>query len=356
MRLMRRPKKTAVDVIHYRDMQEALESSQSILETGAYAVELTDKMILDLARGQHRAVAAHGLRPGRPGRHHDRRVRRRHRRRGARQGRGAGGPAPARASSATPPRGATTRTKQARSGRCARPASACCSAMKGDEKPIAFVEDTAVEPQHLAGVRAAASARSSPSTTPRAPTTATARSAACTSARSSTCKTPRGLEQVRPIADEITDLVLEFGGAIAQRARRRPRPQPVPASEIFGPTLYPGLPRAQAAFDPEEPHESRQDRGRAAGMTENLRYGAEYRTCGAEDAARLLRAGRVRRRRRDVQRRRRLPQEARGDHVPLVHGHAGRGALHARPRQRAARRLSGRGCPPRRSPASGCTR
>src|SRR5438067_10552756 len=50
MRLIRRPKKTAVEVIHYRDIQEALESSSSILETGPYAVELTDKMILDLAR------------------------------------------------------------------------------------------------------------------------------------------------------------------------------------------------------------------------------------------------------------------------------------------------------------------
>src|SRR5205823_11118474 len=50
MRLVRRPRATAVDVVHYRDMQEALDSSQSILETGPYAVELTDKMILDLAR------------------------------------------------------------------------------------------------------------------------------------------------------------------------------------------------------------------------------------------------------------------------------------------------------------------
>src|SRR5262249_21742855 len=51
MRLVRRPKATALDVIHYHEIQEALESSQSILETGPYAVELTDKMILDLARG-----------------------------------------------------------------------------------------------------------------------------------------------------------------------------------------------------------------------------------------------------------------------------------------------------------------
>src|SRR3989441_12211911 len=51
VRLVDRPKRTALDVIHYRDIQEALESSQSILETGPYAVELTDKLILDLARG-----------------------------------------------------------------------------------------------------------------------------------------------------------------------------------------------------------------------------------------------------------------------------------------------------------------
>src|SRR3989449_6993961 len=50
VRLVRRPRTTALDVIHYRDLQEALESSQSILETGPYAVELTDKLILDLAR------------------------------------------------------------------------------------------------------------------------------------------------------------------------------------------------------------------------------------------------------------------------------------------------------------------
>ncbi|HEY3098117.1 MAG TPA: FAD-binding oxidoreductase, partial [Methylomirabilota bacterium] len=36
VRLVRRPTKTAVDVIHYASIQEALESSQSILETGPY--------------------------------------------------------------------------------------------------------------------------------------------------------------------------------------------------------------------------------------------------------------------------------------------------------------------------------
>src|SRR5256885_3453780 len=51
MRLVDRPKRTALDVIHFHDIQEALECSQAILESDPYAVELTDKMILDLARG-----------------------------------------------------------------------------------------------------------------------------------------------------------------------------------------------------------------------------------------------------------------------------------------------------------------
>src|SRR5262245_62826419 len=50
VRVVKRPKKTALVVVHYHEMQEALESSQAILETGPYSVELTDKMILDLAR------------------------------------------------------------------------------------------------------------------------------------------------------------------------------------------------------------------------------------------------------------------------------------------------------------------
>src|SRR5262249_61706224 len=46
-----RPRRTPLDFIHYHDIQEALESSQSIPEPGPSAVELTDKLILALARG-----------------------------------------------------------------------------------------------------------------------------------------------------------------------------------------------------------------------------------------------------------------------------------------------------------------
>jgi len=51
MRLVRKPKWTAMDVIHFNDDIEALECAQTVLQTAPYAMESTDKMILNLARG-----------------------------------------------------------------------------------------------------------------------------------------------------------------------------------------------------------------------------------------------------------------------------------------------------------------
>ena len=68
----------------------------------------------------------------------------------------------------------------------------------------------------------------------------------------------------------------------------------------------------------------------------NLRYGPAYRTAPVATLFDYDRARRLRRRRRDVQRPRRLPQGAAGHDVPVVHGDARGGALDARPRERAA--------------------
>ena len=51
MRLVSKPKWTAMDVIHFSDDIEALECAQLILQTHPYAMESTDKMVLNLARG-----------------------------------------------------------------------------------------------------------------------------------------------------------------------------------------------------------------------------------------------------------------------------------------------------------------
>ena len=84
----------------------------------------------------------------------------------------------------------------------------------GDAKPLAFVEDTAVQPKDLAkfvarfreifarhGVEGAYYGHCS---------------VGCLHIRPAiNLKTARGLEQVRQIADEITDLVVEFNGTIS---------------------------------------------------------------------------------------------------------------------------------------------
>ena len=51
MRLVPKPKWTAMDVIHFNDDIEALECAQIVLRTAPYAMESTDKMVLNLARG-----------------------------------------------------------------------------------------------------------------------------------------------------------------------------------------------------------------------------------------------------------------------------------------------------------------
>ena len=51
MRLVSKPKWTAMDVIHFNDDIAALECAQVILQTHPYAMESTDKMVLNLARG-----------------------------------------------------------------------------------------------------------------------------------------------------------------------------------------------------------------------------------------------------------------------------------------------------------------
>src|SRR5688572_22179297 len=51
MRLVPKPKWTAMDVIHFNDDIAALECAQVVLQTKPYAMESTDKMVLNLARG-----------------------------------------------------------------------------------------------------------------------------------------------------------------------------------------------------------------------------------------------------------------------------------------------------------------
>src|SRR5713101_9319436 len=147
--------------------------------------------------------------------------------------------------------------------------------MKGDKKPIAFVEDTAVHPKHLAEF------------VPRFRDVFAKHDAVgayyghcsvgCLHIRPViNLKTPRGLEQVRAIADEITGLVLEFGGTISSEHGDGRARSPF-LERMYGPRLMRAFRELKRAFDPE----NRMNPGNlvdSPGIVENLRYGVGYTT------------------------------------------------------------------------------
>ena len=117
--------------------------------------------------------------------------------------------------------------------------------MKGDKKPIAFVEDTCVEPRHLAEF------------VPRFKEIFAKHdtvgayyghcSVGCLHIRPVIdLKTPRGMEQVRAIADEITALVVEFGGTISSEHGDGRARSPF-IERMYGPQAHEGASASSSA-------------------------------------------------------------------------------------------------------------
>ncbi|HUG36407.1 MAG TPA: FAD-linked oxidase C-terminal domain-containing protein, partial [Candidatus Limnocylindrales bacterium] len=274
MRLVRRPKATALDVIHYHDMQEALESSQSILETGAYAVELTDKMILDLARGNLEHAQRMSFIEGDPAAiliveyaaDTAAEARAKVEALEARRARERFG---YHAHLAFEPAAQQSIWKLRKAG------LGLLFGVKGDAKPIAFIEDTAVDPRDL------------PAFVPRFREIMAKHGAegayyghcsvGCLHIRPVIdLKTKRGLDQVQAMAGEIFDLVLEYGGAISSEHGDGRARSPF-LERVFGPTLFQAFREFKSAFDPK----NLMNPGNlvaSPGVTENLRFGSSYKT------------------------------------------------------------------------------
>ncbi len=274
VRLIRRPKRTALDVIHFADMQEALESSTSILETGPYAVEITDKMILDLARGNIENSQRMKFVQGDPAAimmveyagEDEAEVRAKVEALEARRQRERFGYA---SHVAYPPAEQQSIWKLRKAG------LGLLLGMKGDHKPIAFVEDTCVEPRHLA--KFVARFREIVNEHDASASYYGHCSVGCLHIRPVIdLKTRRGLEQVRTIADQVTDLVVEFGGTISsEHGDGRARSSYLP--RMYGPRIMEAFRRLKRAFDPD----NRLNPGNiVAGpaVTEHLRYGEQYTT------------------------------------------------------------------------------
>ena len=274
VRLVKRPRTTALDVIHYRDIQEALESSQSILETGPYAVELTDKVILDLARNNIEQSKRMAFVNGDPGAiliveyagESEAEVRSKVEALEARRARQRFGYAAHLAFDAA---------EQQSIWKLRKAGLGLLLGMKGDKKPIAFVEDTCVEPRHLKDfVPRFAEIFAKHDTTGAYYGHC---SVGCLHIRPVIdLKTPRGLEQVRAIADEITDLVLQYGGTISSEHGDGRARSPF-LERMYGPTLMRAFRRLKQAFDPD----NRMNPGNivdSPGILESLRYGLSYKT------------------------------------------------------------------------------
>ena len=196
--------------------------------------------------------------------------------------------------------------------------------MPGDRKPVTFVEDSRRRAGAAAGVRRPL---------PRDRCARHGTDGAFYGHASVGCLHIRPLlnlkdrddvARMRRITEDVTDLVLEFGGSLSGEhgdglARSEWN------EKMFGPVVYEAFRQVKQAFDPH----NLLNPGKvvdAPPMTENLRYGPGYAPVEPADRLRLQQAGGLCPLRRDVQRQRRLPQDAGRHDVPVVPGDARREA------------------------------
>ncbi|HLW60905.1 MAG TPA: FAD-linked oxidase C-terminal domain-containing protein [bacterium] len=273
VRIVPRLQATVLAVLHFDDIVPALEVTPEILDTHPTAVELIDKIILDMARQmrdystkmtfvegdpaalivvEYAAETPEALLPRLDA------LESRMRRRGF-------GGAIVRAIEPA----AQANLWQIRSS-----GVGLLLGMKTARKPVAFVEDTAVAPDRVAeyvrrfreiverhGTHASFYGHASVGLLHTRPIL--------------DLREAKDIDTMRQIAEEISDLVQEFGGAMSgehgdglSRSHFN--------EKLFGPQIYQAFREIKAAFDPE----GRMNPGKvvdAPSMTASLRYGAAYR-------------------------------------------------------------------------------
>ncbi len=274
VRIVPRPAHAVVGVVHFRDLLEALEATQVILRHGPSAVELIDKMVLDMTRAQVEYARRITFVEGDPaallvvefaGESREDVL--------ERLGAMESGLAGARMGYAVVR--ATDFPSQDNIWRIRKAGQGLLQGVKGDAKPITFVEDTAVPPERLApyiarfqqilarhGVRAAIYAHAS---------------VGCLHVRPLiNLKDAPQVETMRAIAEAVGELVVEFGGVMSgEHGDGMVRGWFL--ERFFGPTIYQAFRTIKAAFDPR----GLMNPGKivdAPAMTDNLRFGPAYRT------------------------------------------------------------------------------
>lgn len=272
--LVPRPTRTALLVIHFDQLLDSLRATPAILETNPSAVELMDGLLLNLTRSvpayarQLSFVQGHPeallvveyygedtakleVRLGELERHLEK----------------------------NGIVGATVRATDpaqiAQVWGVRKAGLGLLMSMKGDFKPIPFIEDAAVPVEHLAAYIGRLEELASTHDT-RVAYYAHASTGLLHVRPLINLKEQEGVERMKAIAQGAFELVCYFGGAMSGEhgdglARSAFNEQ------LFGPRLYQAFREVKAAFDPH----GIMNPGKivdAPPMTENLRYGSEYRT------------------------------------------------------------------------------
>ncbi|MGE5818300.1 MAG: FAD-binding and (Fe-S)-binding domain-containing protein [Deltaproteobacteria bacterium] len=274
MRLVPKPKWTAISVIHFDNDQAALECAQAILTTAPYAMESTDKMILNLARGNIEQSRKLGFVQGAPdsllmveyaGETEDQVKEQVYKLEALRTKEKIG----YAATLAFKPEEVKAIWGVRKAG------LGLLLGTKGDKKPIAFVEDTAVEPaklpefikrfREILGSHDAIAGYYGHC------------SVGCMHIRPLiNLKQENEKRKMVSIANAIADLVLEFNGAMSGEhgdglARSHFN------QKLFGPVLYDAFRQIKRVFDPN----NRMNPGKiveAPAMTESLKISPQYET------------------------------------------------------------------------------
>lgn len=267
VRLHRLPEAVGLAVLHFDGLLPALEAGVEALEFGPTAVELVDGMVLRLARESLEYSRRLGFVSGEPealilvefaGRNRGELVSRMARLEERLGKRG------------QPLLRMLDPAAQKNVWQVRKAALPLLLSLPGDEKPIAFVEDTAVEPARLPEFIARfeeilAGRATKGSFYAHA-------GAGCLHIRPLiNLKKPEEVRKMAELATEVCDLVLDFGGSMSgehgdglARSHFNER--------VFGPRVYQAFRRLKAAFDPD----GIMNPGKvvdAPAMTENLRYG-----------------------------------------------------------------------------------
>jgi len=274
MRIVPRPRATAVCVVHFHDLIEATESSEEILTCDPYAIELLDRMVVTLSRGAGELGRLMTFIEGDPD--------------GVLIAEFQGDSAAEAQSKAeqmiqrlqAKRMGyahvrAYSPQEQANVWKVRKAGLGLLERVEGENKPVAFVEDTAVDPARVPEfLRRFKQIVEDHGTTAGYYGHA---SVGCLHIRPLVnLRDAKGVELMTHIAQEISDLVLEFGGAMSGEhgdglARSHWN------KKLFGPQLYTAFQDVKRAFDPR----NILNPGKivnAPPMTENLRYGPAYRT------------------------------------------------------------------------------